>query len=163
MVEIEELNNSQIAEVLQRVGYGHLGMSRGVYPYVVPIHYVYKDQIIYFFTTEGKKTEIIRSNPEICLQVEEVTDSKHWKSVIVVGTARRVSEKEEIDRAMEAILAVNPTLTPALSVRWMDFWVRENVEVIYRVIPRMITGRATLAHETDALHLSDKRNRHAVY
>jgi uncharacterized protein len=146
MIAIEEMDTGHIKEILKRVRYGHLGMARGRFPYVVPVHYVYDDPYIYIYTTEGKKTEIIRDNAEVCLQVEEVRDDKDWASVIAAGEAERVTDEEERKGALEAILSSNPTLTPALSVRWMDNWIRENIEVIYRIRPRMLTGRVTIEY-----------------
>ncbi len=144
MVQVEEMGNSDSKKILQRVGYGHLGLASDSHPYVVPIHYAYNESYIYIFTTEGKKTEIIENNSEICLQVEEIKDEKNWQSVIVIGDAVRLTNKEEIKSAMDLILATNPKLTPALSIRWMDQWIRSNVDVVYRITPTMITGRTTV-------------------
>lgn len=146
MIAVEEMSSGQIKEILKRVGYGHLGMARGKSPYVVPINYVYEDPYIYVYTTEGKKTEIIRDNPEVCLQVEDVKSNKDWVSVMAVGEAVRIMNNTEREQALKIILDANPTLTPALSVRWMDSWIRENVEVIYRIKPRMLTGRVTIEY-----------------
>lgn len=144
MVQVEDMGNSDSKKLLQRVGYGHLGLASDSHPYVVPIHYAYDEPYIYIFTTEGKKTGIIENNPEICLQVEELTDEKHWQSVIVVGDAVQLTNKVEIKSAMDLILATNPKLTPALSIRWMDQWIRSNVDVVYRIIPKTMTGRTTV-------------------
>jgi len=163
MIAVEEMSNGQIKEVLKRVGYGHLGMARGIHPYVVPIHYAYDEPHIYIYTTEGKKTEIIKDNPEICLQVEEVKSEKDWASVIATGEAVKLTDKAEHEHALEFILAANPTLTPAISIRWMDSWVRENIEVIYRLTPRMLTGRITIEHsETFATLSKQKKKRKAT-
>ncbi len=85
----------------------------------------------------GKKTEIIERNPEVCLQVEDVTDEKHWQSVIVTGDAVQLTAKKEIKQAMDLILAQNPRLTPALSIHWMDDWVRVNIQVVYQITPQI--------------------------
>ena len=146
MIAVEEIEKGLIKEVLKRTGYGHLGMACGNIPYVVPVHYVYDEPHIYIYTTEGKKTEIISDNPEVCLQVEDVKSQKDWVSVIAAGKAVRVTNKAERARALEIILDSNPTLTPALSVRWMDNWIRENNEVIFRIMPRVLTGRATIEY-----------------
>src|SRR5215213_7240634 len=140
-------------------------MARGSLPYVVPIHYAYSDPYIYIYTTECKKTEIIKDNPEICLQVEEVRDNKDWRSVIVTGEAVPITGAEERERALKLILASNPTLTPALSIRWMDSWVRENIEVVYRILPRMLTGRATIEHTgaTEDFSASEKKRKSTIY
>ncbi len=144
LVQIVELSPEDSRELLERVRYGHLACTRDDQPYVVPIHYAYQDPHVFIFTTEGKKTGIIDDNPKVCLQVEEVTDGRHWQSVIVTGEAERLTEKEEIDRAMEFITAVNPTLTPAISIHWLDQWIRSNIDVVYRINPATITGRTTL-------------------
>jgi nitroimidazol reductase NimA-like FMN-containing flavoprotein (pyridoxamine 5'-phosphate oxidase superfamily) len=151
MIEIEDMRRDEIEAVLRSISYGHLGCADGGQPYVVPVHYAFEDPNIYVYTTEGKKAEIIRSNPKVCLQVEDVEDGRNWQSVIVFGEAVQVEDKGERDTAMALLAKVNPTLTPAVSIRWMDNWVRENIEVIMRITPNMMTGRATVARsETNA-------------
>lgn len=145
MVEVQEMDDKDSKKLLGRVGYGHLGLVRGgSHPYVVPVHYAYDESHVYIFTTEGKKTEIIERNPEVCLQVEDVTDEKHWQSVIVTGDAVQLTDRKEVKQAMDLILAGNPRLTPALSIHWMDDWVRANIQVVYRITPQMMTGRTTI-------------------
>lgn len=141
MIEVREMGNGEIKKVLARVGYGHLACSHNDEPYVVPIHYVWDASKIYIYTTEGKKTEIIGANPKVCLQVEEVVDGTDWQSVVVNGEAERVTDRKEREKAVKLIRSINPTLTPAISVRWMDLWIRENREVVYRIKPRSMTGR----------------------
>ena len=144
MILVEEMNNEQIKELLRRVGYAHLGCSSENIPYIVPIHYAYDESYFYVYTTEGKKSEIIDINPQVCLQIEDVTDNQHWQSVIVGGKAQRLLDENERKIALKSILVTNPTLTPAVSIRWMDNWVRENIEVIYRIEPDLMTGRASV-------------------
>ncbi len=165
MIAVEEMDSGQIKEVLGRVGYGHLGVARGSHPYVVPVHYVFDDPHIYIYTTEGKKTEIIKDNPEVCLQVEDVRSDKDWVSVIATGEAAPVTNEAERRRALESILESNPTLTPALSIRWMDNWIRENIEVIYRITPGMLTGRATIEYTGFFADSSgqEKKRRSSIY
>lgn len=144
MIQVEEMGNDQIIELVRRVGYAHLGCSVKNIPYIVPIHYAYDDSYFYVYTTEGKKSEMIATNPQVCLQIEDVADNRHWKSVIVTGEAERLLDEDERQKALKSILETNPTLTPAVSIRWMDNWVRENIEVIYRIKPDSITGRASV-------------------
>jgi uncharacterized protein len=144
MVQVEEMDEKDCQSLLQRVSYGHLGLVKNNHPYVVPIHFAFEKPHIYIFTTEGKKTDIIENNPEICLQLEQLTDEKHWQSVIVIGNAVKVIDAEETKRVMQLILATNPNLTPALSIRWMDQWIRENIEIVYQITPNSITGRMTV-------------------
>lgn len=144
MIEVQEMRRDDMVELLKRVHFGHLGCSRDNVPYVVPVSYAYTDAGIYIYTTEGKKSEIIRENPHVCLQVEDIVDNRDWKSVIVTGEAKQVADEAERDMALKLIAEINPTLTPAVSIRWMDSWVRENVEVVLRIEPRTMTGRETI-------------------
>ncbi|MGE3467442.1 MAG: pyridoxamine 5'-phosphate oxidase family protein [Pyrinomonadaceae bacterium] len=143
--EIVDLGNDEIARLLREVNFGHLGLSRDDRPYVVPVHFAYDEPHVFFFTTEGLKTDIIDVNSTVCLQVEDVKDRENWQSVILTGKAERLISDPDKGNALELIKAVNPKLSPAWSVRWLDGWVRSNVEVIYRITPEFITGRRTLA------------------
>lgn len=144
MIEVVDLSDAEIDEVLARVGYGHLACCRDGRPYVVPVHYGYADGTVYIYTTEGRKADIIAVNPAVCLQIEEVVDNRNWISVILDGKATRLAAGPERDLALNAVVAVNPTLTPAVSIRWMDEWVRENIEVIYRIDRIATSGRRSL-------------------
>ena len=141
MIEVLDLSDSEITELLARVGYGHLACCRDEVPYVVPVHYGFREERIYIYTTEGKKADIIEVNPLVCLQVEDVRDNRHWESVIVDGIAVKIEDGEEREKALDAVVAINPTLTPAVSIRWLDEWVRENIEVIYRIDVKSTSGR----------------------
>jgi len=145
MIEIEEMRESEARELLRRINYAHLAVARDNLPYVVPVHYAFDGEELFIYTTEGKKAEIIRVNPEICLQAEDVENNQDWKSVIVYGTAEQITNEDSRQEALDLILKINPKLAPAISIRWMDSWVRENIEVIYRITPRSYTGRQTVA------------------
>lgn len=141
MVEVQEMANEEIDEILQSVGFGHLACVREGKPYIVPINYAYSRPNIYIYTTEGKKTDIIGTNPEVCLQVEDIVDNRNWRSVVVNGTAEQITDREEREEILKLILKTNPSLTPAISIRWMDNWIRENREVVYKIVPNVISGR----------------------
>ena len=141
MIQVDEMERDEVLDVLERVGYGHLACSLKDVPYIVPINYVYSEGVIYIYTTEGRKYEIIRTNPNVCLQVEDVKANDDWQSVIVIGKAVQVDDADEREEVLRKVTKRNPTLTPAISVRWMDDWIRENREVIYRLEPEEMTGR----------------------
>lgn len=144
LAQIVDLSNDDIYEVLETVGFGHIGFSADDRPYVIPIHFAVQRPHLYFFTTEGKKTEILQKNPYVCLQVENVTDGKNWKSVIIEGEAILIAEPEAVEKAMDLIQQTNPTLTPAWSIRWMDSWIRSNRSAVYRIDKSAMSGRRTL-------------------
>ena len=108
------------------------------------MHYAYDRKELYFFTTQGMKTQYIDSNPQVCLQVEEVTDPAHWRSVMVIGRAEQLTNDDEMQRAMKLITERNPSLTPAISATQVDTWGRAVDIAIYRIKPEVMDGRQTI-------------------
>lgn len=143
MLDVKEISRGEMAALLLRGTFGHLGCSRDGHPYVVPMNYAYDSESLYFFTTEGTKTEYISANHEVCFQVEEITDPSPWQSVIVFGRAERVTRPDDMERAIRLIAERNPTLTPALNRTTISAWTRLNNIVIYCVRPHSIHGRKT--------------------
>ena len=144
MLKVEDMSPADMHALLQRQVFGHLGCSRDGRPYVVPMNYAYDGKELFFFTTEGMKTQFIDANPLVCLQVEEVTDSSHWRSVMVIGRAERLTTSEDTQQAMQLIVERNPSLTPAISATQLDTWGRAVDIALYRITPEMIDGRKTV-------------------
>ena len=138
---VVDLGRDEIEKLLSNTRFGHLGMSRDDKPYIVPIHFAYEKPVIYFYTTEGLKTEIIEANPEVCLQTEHIHESTNWQSIIIYGQAERLESEDQIETAVKALKDVNPRLVPAWSIRWLDGWVRSNIEAVYRITVSEMTGR----------------------
>ena len=143
MLKVKEMAMGEMQALLLRVGFGHLGCTRDGHPYVVPMHYAYDGQALYFFTTEGTKTEFIAANHEVCFQVEEITDESNWRSVMFIGEARRLTKPDETEHAMQLITERNPALTPALNKTDIGAWHRLSNVAIYRVEPSAVYGRRT--------------------
>lgn len=143
MLDIDEMGQKEIQELLHQLGYGHLGCIHEGKPYVMPMNYYIENSDIYLFTTVGMKTHDIDANPEICLQVEEIHDLLHWRSVIVNGRAVRLTEQEDIDQAMHLIKDRNPMLSPAINRTWIDAQGRSEAIAIYRIHESEMSGRTT--------------------
>lgn len=143
MLRVEDIAPAEMHALLQRESFGHLGCARDGRPYVVPMNYAYDGKELYFFTTEGMKTQFIGTNPQVCFQVEEITDNTHWLSVMVIGKAERLTRAEEMQRAMKLITERNPSLTPAISATELDALGRAVHIALYRIIPELIDGRRT--------------------
>jgi uncharacterized protein len=144
MLEITDMERGEIVALLLRASYGHLGCARDGRPYVVPMNFAYDSDSLYFFTTEGTKTEIMSANAEVCFQVEEVTDPTRWRSVQAMGRAERLTRAADIERAMRLITERNPSLQPALNRTEIGAWKRLGNVVIIRVRPEALYGRKTV-------------------
>jgi nitroimidazol reductase NimA-like FMN-containing flavoprotein (pyridoxamine 5'-phosphate oxidase superfamily) len=145
MLKVSDMSPADMHALLQRERFGHLGCARDGRPYVVPMHYAYDGKDLYFFTTQGMKTQYIQANPQVCLQIEEVTDSTNWRSVMVLGRAQELTSKDEMQRAMKLITERNPSLTPAISATQIDALGRAVDIALYRITPEVIDGRQTVA------------------
>jgi uncharacterized protein len=143
MLDIDEMGTKEMHDLLHKVGHGHLGCAIEGHPYVVPMHYYFEEPNIYIFTTVGMKTKYMDANPEVCLQVEEVNDLKHWRSVIVTGRAEHITQQQDIDRVMQLVKMQNPTLSPAINRTWIDAWGRAEVMALYCIHPSEMSGRTT--------------------
>ena len=143
MIEILEMRDNEIEDLLARAGYGHLGCARNNQPYVVPIHYAYDGNELFIYTTAGLKSEMIESNPSVCLQVEEIDKNGAWRSIIVMGEAHQIVDRLEREEAVALLQESNPTLLPALAIKWSKDWIRKNVEVVYKIKILNQSGRFT--------------------
>jgi nitroimidazol reductase NimA-like FMN-containing flavoprotein (pyridoxamine 5'-phosphate oxidase superfamily) len=143
MLKITNTTDIESRTLLEAVKFGHLGCSKDDQPYIVPMHYAFDGENIYFFTTEGMKTEWLDANPKVCLQVEHIDDDRHWRSVIIMGKAERLTNAEEIGRAANFIVKHHASLTPALNKTIIENQERSGSAVVYRLHPDSITGRKT--------------------
>ncbi len=82
---VRDLSGGEIDTLLSREVFGHLGCVDGKRPYVVPMAFVFHDNVIYGQTSEGKKVEMLRRNPLVCFQVEK-KGTYGWESAMCFGT-----------------------------------------------------------------------------
>ncbi len=82
---IEELSEPEIEQFLQRQLIGRVGCHAEGQTYVVPVIYVWDRGYVYVQSIEGRKTRMMRANPEVCFEVDEYEEDGSWRSVIVDG------------------------------------------------------------------------------
>lgn len=83
---VSELSQEQIDQVLYAEGFGRIGCHAEGRTYVVPINYVYDGTYIYAHCINGMELQTMRINPEVCFEVDQITDTSNWRSVITWGT-----------------------------------------------------------------------------
>lgn len=146
---IVDLTKDECERILAENRYGHLGCCDGDEPYVIPVTYVYRDGLCYGYTHAGRKVEVLRKNPKMCLQVEKVESAGRWESVVCWGNFEEVTDEKNIrdvkllfaDQHGTAILSGQQTPVSPL-VEDVHLIEGKTEAIVYRMLPYRMTGRA---------------------
>jgi nitroimidazol reductase NimA-like FMN-containing flavoprotein (pyridoxamine 5'-phosphate oxidase superfamily) len=90
---VKEMNRQECLALLSSCRLGRLACSKDSRPYVVPIHFAFADNHLYSFSMPGQKIDWMRSNPNVCIQVDEFTEHREWKSVVVNGVYEELPDR----------------------------------------------------------------------
>jgi len=93
---IRDMTPQECRDVLSRSGFGRLACARDNQPYVVPIYFAYEPDHLYGFTTVGRKTEWMRANPKVCVEVDEFTNHFQWMSLVITGRYQELPNTLEL-------------------------------------------------------------------
>ena len=93
---IRDMTPKECREMMTRSDLGRLGCAQNNQPYVVPIYFAYEPDHLYSFTTVGRKIEWMRSNPKVCVEVDEIVNQFQWMSVIVTGRYQELPNTTEL-------------------------------------------------------------------
>lgn len=94
---LTHLSDDVINHMLTNQWYGRLGCAVGNDVLVVPVTYLYDGHFIYGHTREGTKTKLMRQNPNVCLEIDEVVSPTHWRSVVVHGRFEELTGEERTE------------------------------------------------------------------
>jgi len=137
-----DLSKRQIIDLLTKKVIGRIGCNANGETYIVPINYVFKDNAIYCHSALGKKIEMMRANPAVCFQVDEIKDTFRWQSVILTGTYSELSD-ELRQQAMQGIihrimpLTDKPTEEPSHGIKPED---RVNI-IVFKIELTSVSGK----------------------
>ena len=144
---IGQLTKEQIDTLLVSCVVGHLGCCADNAPYVVPIAYAYDGNNIYSHAREGTKIDLMRKNPQVCLEVDQIDDLSNWRSVIIWGTFEEL-QGEEAETAMQWLKnRLYPIKASFYSQALLELTAKERgqtketKEVLYRIRITQKTGR----------------------
>ncbi len=93
---MRELDRAEIEDFLREQRIARLGCHAGGETYVVPVIYAYDGGAVVTVTQEGRKVEMLRENPRVCVEIDEYdTDGRgSWRSVIAYGAAEELAGEE---------------------------------------------------------------------
>ena len=96
---IHEMTEAECRKALEQANFGRLACARDNQPYVVPIYFAYDGKhlygAIYGFATLGQKIEWMRTNPQVCLEIDNRISCDQWMSVIILGRYEELPDRPE--------------------------------------------------------------------
>jgi uncharacterized protein len=147
---ITDLDDGAIDRLLYADCFGRLGCHARDRVYVVPMTYVYDGTSIISHTGDGLKVRMMRENPRVCFEVDQVNQDGSWQSAIVHGRfeelhgeAARTALQQLLDHldATERWQGVSPTHGGGRFVPGRDRGAARP-EVVFKITVTEKTGRA---------------------
>jgi len=96
---IREMSKEECLRVLGGARLARLACAHENQPYIVPVYLAYDGAsgCLYGFTTMGEKVETMRTNPLVCVEVDEIAEYDQWLSVIAIGRYEELPQTPECD------------------------------------------------------------------
>lgn len=113
----QEITDPKTLEaILQKATIVRLAMIDNGLPYLLPFNFGYSENCIYIHSApEGKKIDVLRQNPQVCFEVEDLVEtvegeiackwSTMYRSVVGYGNVEIVTGFEEKKRGLEIIMS----------------------------------------------------------
>ncbi|TCJ19087.1 pyridoxamine 5'-phosphate oxidase family protein [Flaviaesturariibacter flavus] len=98
-----KLNPDEIEELLRTQFVGRIGCSADGLVYIVPISYAYEDGWVYCHSAQGRKLDMMRKNPKVCFEVDDLRDMANWKSVVAQGVFEELHERAPIHHCVRVL------------------------------------------------------------
>lgn len=151
-----EMTEDECDTALQQVVFGRLACARYDQPYIVPIYFSYDRKYLYGVTTLGQKIDWMRSNPLVCVEIDERTNHYQWMSIVVFGRYEELPETPEYEHARAHALAVlqkRPMWWQPASVATERR--EQRPPIFYRIHINQITGHRATPDAIEAATLAE--------
>jgi len=133
------LTARQIDQVLHRATVGRIGVSAEGRTYVVPMTYVYDGDSVYGHTTLGQKVRMMRRNPTVGFEVDEIADMANWRSVIATGRYEEL--KGDMAEAASRLIAARLSPLTTSETAGPSGKTRANGGIVFRIKLGETSGR----------------------
>lgn len=141
------LTDFQIETLLTSQVIARLGCGQDNELYVVPVLFAYDKPYIYSHTREGRKVALMRQQPQVCMEVDQIDNLSNWRSVIIWGQFEELTGNAAEDGLQILKNRLYPLTTSSYSQSLLDLQakdvarVEQRAEVIYRVRVERQSGR----------------------
>lgn len=119
---IRQLSSTEIDDLLSKQFVGRIGCAYENEVYIIPMSYAYDGEYVYCHSYEGKKMEMMRKNPKVCFQVDEMKDMGDWKSVIAWGDFEELSDEKEKNKALKTLLERHLPFISSITTHLGNTW-----------------------------------------
>ena len=87
------LNKEQINNKLQSQSICRLGCIDDDHVYIVPVTYFFNGNCIFAQSREGKKINLLRKNPKVCIEIDIINSMNNWQCVIAQGIFEELKDE----------------------------------------------------------------------
>lgn len=143
-----QLSDEEIESLLKRQVIGRIACHAEGNIYLVPTNYIYDGTSIISHSAKGKKIDMMRKNPEVCFEVEEIQSIFRWQTVIAWGRFEEITDSQERGRAMQGLIhkimpmVSDPAQHPFHAISVNEYDIETKIElVLYKIILSSKTGR----------------------
>lgn len=150
---IEQMTVWECRELLARTHLARLACALDNQPYIVPIDVDYYDGFLYGLSMEGQKIDWMRSNPLVCVAIDELTTRRQWESVIVFGRYDELAPNAAHANARsiaERLFQRHPVWWEPATVPLAGRDARE--PILFRILVNRMTGRRARLDLHEATH-----------
>jgi len=141
------LNEQQIEALLSGQVTGRLGCTVDGKVYIVPINYFYKDSTIYCHSASGTKIDMMRKNPNVCFQVDQMSSIFNWQSALVWGRFEEITDPEKKQQAMQGLthrlmpFVNTPAEHPAHGITALESELQNLDIIVYKIVLTEKSGK----------------------
>ena len=115
MEKIFSQDKEKVEEVLKNALFCHIAFSDKNQPYILPLSFGYKNNVLYFHSgPDGKKMDLLARNPKVAFAIETNVELKEaptsckysmlYKSVTGSGRAYLLEDLEEKARGLDIVV-----------------------------------------------------------
>jgi len=151
---IKELTTGESFKFLTEKQFGRIACARENQPYVVPFHFAFDDnKQLYAFSTLGQKIEWMRSNPLVCVEVDDIKNQFEWTSLVIFGRFEELPDAPEFaserNRAYELLSRRAMWWQPAyVAGAHRPSSAADDKPIYFRIFIDKITGHRAVSDES---------------
>jgi nitroimidazol reductase NimA-like FMN-containing flavoprotein (pyridoxamine 5'-phosphate oxidase superfamily) len=92
---IHEMTLEECRDALAQASLARLACEMDGQPYAVPVYLVYDGNYLFGFSTMGYKIDCMRTNPLVCVEIDDVKSQNEWMSVLMFGSYEELPDRPE--------------------------------------------------------------------